>query len=82
MRHGLLARCLRLDNESRECFDDLLALHLERLRPADGVEFSMIEEMVASCWRMRRAWAIETRMMDDRNSDTFGTEWISFRRQA
>jgi hypothetical protein len=65
MRHGLLARCLKLDTESRECFDDLLALHLERFQPADGVEFSMIEEMVASCWRMRRAWAIETRMMDD-----------------
>jgi hypothetical protein len=38
---------------------------MERFQPADGVEFSMIEEMVASCWRMRRAWAIETRMMDD-----------------
>jgi hypothetical protein len=65
MRHGLLARCLRLDTESRECFDDLLALHLKRFQLADAVEFSMIEEMVASCWRMRRAWAIETRMMDD-----------------
>jgi hypothetical protein len=29
------------------------------------VEFGMVEEMVASYWRMRRAWAIETRMLED-----------------
>jgi hypothetical protein len=65
MRHGLLARCLTLGTESRESFDALLALHLERFQPADGVEYTMIEEMVASYWRMRRAWAIETRLLDD-----------------
>ena len=25
----------------------------------------MVEEMVAAYWRMRRAWAIETRMLED-----------------
>ena len=63
MRHGLLARHIMLDNEGREGFDALFELHLERLQPADGVEFGFVEEMVSSYWRMRRAWAIETRLM-------------------
>src|SRR6266436_1637902 len=64
VRHGLLARCVVLDNESRECFDQLLAQFLDCFRPANDVEFGMIEEMIAACWRQRRAWAIETSLLD------------------
>jgi hypothetical protein len=53
-----------LENESRECFDDLVTQHTQRFAPADGVEFAMIEEMVAANWRQRRAWAIENRLME------------------
>jgi hypothetical protein len=53
-----------LDNESNECFDDLVTQHIQRFAPADGVEYAMIEEMVAANWRMRRAWAIENCLMD------------------
>jgi hypothetical protein len=62
LRHGLLAKCVVLQNESNECFDDLVTQHIQRFAPADGVEFAMIEEMVAANWRMRRAWAIENRL--------------------
>ena len=64
LRHGLLAKCVVLENESSECFDELVTQHQERFAPADGVEFAMIEEMVAANWRMRRAWAIENRLME------------------
>ena len=64
LRHGLLARCLVLENESGECFDEILTQHTRRFAPADGVEFAMIEEMVAANGRMRRAWAIENRPME------------------
>ena len=64
LRHGLLAKCLILENESNECFDDLVTQHIQRFAPADGVEFAMIEELVAANWRMRRAWAIENRLME------------------
>ena len=64
LAHGLLARCLVLDDESPEAFQSLLAAHVERLQPADPVEFGFVEEMVGAAWRMRRAWAIETRMLD------------------
>jgi hypothetical protein len=53
-----------LDNESNECFDDLVTQHIQRFAPADGVEYAMIEEMVAANWRMRRAWASENCLMD------------------
>lgn len=65
VRHGLLAQCVVLENESREGFDELVAQYVERLAPADGVEAGMVEEMAAAYWRMRRAWAIENRMMRD-----------------
>jgi hypothetical protein len=53
-----------LENESSQCFDDLVTQHIERFAPADAVEFGMVEEMVAANWRMRRAWAIENRWME------------------
>jgi hypothetical protein len=36
---------------------------MERFAPVDCVEEAMIEEMAASYWRMRRAWAMETELM-------------------
>ncbi len=65
IRHGLLARCIVMQDESREAFEELLRQHIERLCPAEGVEFGIVEEMVASQWRLRRAWAIETRILDN-----------------
>lgn len=64
LRHGLLARCIVLGNESREGFDALMAEYLARFGPVDAVELGMIEEMVAAFWRIRRAWAMETRLLD------------------
>ena len=63
--HGLLARQIVMRDESPEGFQAVLNDHLNRLRPADGVEFGMVEEMVASHWRLRRAWALETRMLEN-----------------
>ena len=63
--HGLLAAELVLHDESTEGFEAVLQGHLDRLQPTDGVEFGMVEEMVAAQWRLRRAWAIETRMLDN-----------------
>ncbi len=63
--HGLFARCVVLESESREAFDTLMGQHLDRLKPFDGVELGMVEEMVAAHWRLRRAWAMETRILDN-----------------
>jgi hypothetical protein len=65
LRHGLLAECVLLRDESPEAFQALLDQHLARLDPADGGELGMVEEMAASFWRLRRAWALESRMLDN-----------------
>src|ERR1700684_1455320 len=64
LRHGLCAKCIVLDHESREDFLILLQQHVGRFQPADEVEFGMIEEMCAAYWRQRRAWAIETALLE------------------
>jgi hypothetical protein len=65
LRHGLLARCVLMRDESPEAFQALLDQHLARLDPADGIELGMVEEMAASFWRLRRAWALESRLLDN-----------------
>jgi hypothetical protein len=62
--HGLLAACLLLDCEKRECFDELLQSHIDRFQPADEVEQGLIDDMCAARWRISRAWAIETQTLD------------------
>ncbi len=64
MRHGLCAKCVVVEGESRENFLILLQQHVDRFRPAGEVEFGMIEEMCASYWRQRRAWSLETGMFN------------------
>ena len=63
--HGLLARCVVMENESQTAFEALLAQHLDRLQPADALDLGFIEEMAAASWRMRRAWALETRIYEN-----------------
>ena len=63
LRHRLLARCVVLPGESVDSFQQLLAQHIERFAPFDGVEFGMIEEMASAYWRLRRAWAIENNLL-------------------
>ena len=65
-----------LGNESGPCFDDLVAQHTERFAPVDGVEFGLIKEMAAAYWRIRRAWAIENRLMETALRNHFS--YVSF----
>ena len=69
LSHGLLARIVLMQDESPAAFQQLLDDHLVRFRPADGVEVGFIEEMTAAAWRLRRAWAMETRMLDNQVAD-------------
>jgi hypothetical protein len=64
LRHGMCAKCIVLDHESRENFLILLQQHSDLFRPANEVEVGMIEEMCAAYWRQRRAWSIETNLLE------------------
>ena len=52
MRHGLLANCVVLPEESAESFEAMLCQHLDRFQPADGVEFAMVEDLASAYWRI------------------------------
>jgi hypothetical protein len=59
-----MAKCVVLATESQEGFDTLLAGFVERFAPTDSVELGLVEEMFSAFWRQRRAWAIETHIMN------------------
>jgi hypothetical protein len=41
-----------------------LQQHSDLFQPANEVEVGMIEEMCAAYWRRRRAWSIETALLE------------------
>jgi len=65
LRHGLLSKNIVLPGESKEMFEALLNQYVDKLRPADGAEFTYVEELAASAWRQRRLWAVENRLWSD-----------------
>ena len=65
LRHGLLSKNIVLPGESKEMFVALLNQYVDKLGPADGAEFTYVEELAASAWRQRRLWAVENRLWSD-----------------
>jgi len=68
LRHGLLSKSVVLQNESPDAFSELFDQYIKSFNPEIPVEMDMIEEMTSAYWRMRRLWAIETKMMDEQIS--------------
>src|SRR3954463_13134674 len=77
VRHGLLSRTIVMHNESQENFAALLDQHLRKLAPADAVEYGVVEEMAAATWRLRRLWAVETRLLDQGVAKCPGADELS-----
>jgi hypothetical protein len=77
VRHGLFADCVVLQNESREGFDEMSEDFIARFQPADGVELALVEEMLSAFWRQRRAWAIETRILDTAMSNECAADGLT-----
>jgi len=65
IRNGLFAVCVVLSDESLAGFHEWREQFMDRFGPFDGVEEALVEEMIAASWRLRRIWAIETRVLDD-----------------
>ncbi len=64
LRHGLFAKAIVMDNECKEGFTTLIGQYRDSLLPEDAIEEGIVQEMAASFWRMRRAWAIETNSLN------------------
>jgi hypothetical protein len=59
-KHGLLCRDLLLPGEDREALAELRETFIAELQPQGEIELVLVERMVSSCWRLRRAISIET----------------------
>jgi hypothetical protein len=44
---------------------ELCDILLQRFAPVDDFEYGLIEELAAAYWRLRRAWALETEMLEN-----------------
>jgi hypothetical protein len=64
LKHGLTSSMIVLSNESHAKFDELHQTYIETFQPANGVEMDLIDQMVASQWRLRRIWIMQTAALD------------------
>jgi hypothetical protein len=64
LRHGLLAKQILIGKESAENFQALFDILVDRFAPVDDFELGMIEELASSYWRLRRAWYLETEILE------------------
>ena len=58
-RHGLLAKAILMEGESRGRFDALLQLLNDALRPETAIDHLLVGKMAASHWRQMRVWNLE-----------------------
>jgi hypothetical protein len=63
-RHGLLAKSVILTYESESVFQQFFDEHLQKLNPADGVEYAVVEEIAVAAWRLRRVWNVESTLFN------------------
>ena len=64
IKHGLTSKMVVLTNESQARFDELHETYIETFQPTNGVEMDLVDQMVASQWRLRRIWIMQTASLD------------------
>jgi len=64
-KHGFLAKTLLLPNEDQSDFEAIAASYIAKFQPEGPVETHLVEELIACYWRQRRAWGMETSLLDD-----------------
>jgi hypothetical protein len=65
-KHGLASRLVVLPEENRTRFLELLAGFRSELRPATAFEESLVFQLAAAGWRLRRIVRFETGLLTDR----------------
>ncbi|HUQ91951.1 MAG TPA: hypothetical protein VM120_09730 [Bryobacteraceae bacterium] len=65
VKHGMCTKRL-LEHESPEEFAALRQDYLVSLKPRNGMELDLFEDIVIIRWCQRRLWLIETTMMDNK----------------
>lgn len=63
-RHGILAKTVVFEGESKDRFEELLAELTEELQPQTVNETALVETMAIAHWRQMRIWAIQKSSFD------------------
>lgn len=58
-RHGLLAKAIVFEGESREQFSALLKAFCDELQPQSPIEDLLVQKMAVNQWRQERIWGQE-----------------------
>jgi len=69
-RHGLFCKAIVADNERRENFTIVIRKFKKYYKPDGAVEEAFVQEMAACYWRLRRAWAVENRLLNREMPDS------------
>jgi hypothetical protein len=72
IKHGLLCKGVVLEDEDGQ---ELLVLEKKirsELKPANEIEFLLVDRIIANTWRLKRAMQIESEMIKDDRKSTFG----------
>jgi hypothetical protein len=69
LQSHVLKRGLILSNESPEVWEQHLAEHIERYKPATGIEYEMVEDIAYCRWRLIRMRSVENALWEIRMAE-------------
>ena len=64
LKHGLTGKAVVLTNESQQQFDELQQAYVREFQPESALEMDLVDQMIASQWRLRRVWRMQTAALD------------------
>jgi hypothetical protein len=79
--HGITARTLILQNESKDLFLDMLNAYFDLFLPANQMEIDIVSDIAAARWRLRRMWRYQTAILDievDNQAVEFEKRYLTF----
>lgn len=57
VKHGRYAtNAVVLSNEDPNAFENLVARYVQRIQPADSIEYNLVRELASFDWRLARGW--------------------------
>jgi len=81
LKHGFYSNKNLIDGESRKVFYKFSQHIIKDLAPVGFLEQALVQKIIATLWRMRRLYSIETDEIEKHEYNQFGnefnrTEWV------
>ena len=73
-KHGLLAKTILLDGESRSRFQEILDSLVDEFQPTTGGEYSFVEKAAVYQWRLLRSWMFDAISIRNAMNNQTGAE--------